>query len=269
MTEQLMIIAALVPAAALLYFVFRRDRLNREPFKALIKAFGWGCLSVPISLTISFPLQWLGLYPAEATNLFGAISISFFGAAIPEEIAKLVVLWLCLRKNKYFNEHMDGIVYAACVALGFAAVENIMYVVGNEESWIQVAFSRAIYAVPGHFLDGVLMAYFLSLAIFSPYKRKLHMALVLVAPIVAHGIYDSILFTMDTIENVWITGILTQLFYGFCFLLWFFGIRLMNKHLQRDRLRMEAEQAAAASSEVADEIVIAETASEPNVEFEQ
>lgn len=59
--------------------------------------------------------------------MFYAIRLSFFGAAILEESAKLFMLWLLLRKNKYFGERVDGIVYAVCVSLGFAALENVMY----------------------------------------------------------------------------------------------------------------------------------------------
>ena len=70
------------------------------------------------------PLGLIGVYPAEATSILGSVSTAFFGAAIPEEIAKFIMLWLLLRKNRYFDEKMDGIVYAVCVSLGFEALEN-------------------------------------------------------------------------------------------------------------------------------------------------
>ena len=86
-----------------------------------------------------------------------SVNIAFFGAAIPEEIAKLFILWLVLRNNKFFDEKMDGIVYAVCVSLGFAALENIMYLFLHSESFITVGISRAFFAVPGHFCFGILI----------------------------------------------------------------------------------------------------------------
>lgn len=115
---------------------------------------------------MSIPLGLIGVYPTEATSILGSVSAAFFGAAIPEEIAKFIMLWLLLRKNRYFDEKMDGIVYAVCVSLGFAALENIMYLYSNEETYLPVGIARAIFAVPGHFYFGILMGYYCLLAKF-------------------------------------------------------------------------------------------------------
>ncbi len=105
-------LTALLPIAILVYYIYHKDKRSPEPTGQLVKAFLFGILSVPLSFCMSIPLGLIGIYPAEATSILGSISTAFFGAAIPEEIAKFFMLWLLLRKNPYFDEKMDGIVYA-------------------------------------------------------------------------------------------------------------------------------------------------------------
>ena len=150
------LIAALAPVAMLLYYIYRKDEFQKEPVKEVLKAFGLGILSVFVSLMISGPLGAFGLYPEEQETVWDGIAISFFGAAIPEEIAKFLMFWLLVRRNKYFDEHMDGIVYAAAVSLGFAGLENIMYLFSAED-WVSTGIARALFSVPGHCFFGILM----------------------------------------------------------------------------------------------------------------
>ena len=225
-------LTALLPIAILVFYIYHKDKSSPEPTGQLIKAFFIGILSVPLSLCISIPLGLLGVYPAEATNILGSISTAFFGAAVPEEIAKLFVLWLLLRKNPYFDEKMDGIVYAVCVSLGFAALENIMYLFSNAESYLSVGITRAIFAVPGHFCFGVLMGYYYSLAKFYPKTPKKNKVLILVAPIIVHGLYDSILFVINVAPAI--SGILLIVFLVFCHKMWKYGSKRIQEHLKRD-----------------------------------
>lgn len=80
------------------------------------------------------PLGLIGVFHTEVTSILGSVSTAFFGAAIPEEIAKFFMLWLLLRKIRYFDEKMDGIVYAVCVSLGFEALENIFHTIHNQRN---------------------------------------------------------------------------------------------------------------------------------------
>ena len=107
----------------------------------------------------------------EPTTLIGSTMQAFVVAALPEESFKLLALWLVLRKNPFFDEHFDGIVYAVCVELGFAAVENIFYVF-SEEEWVTVAISRALLAVPGHYAFAILMGYYYSVYHFVDHSPK-------------------------------------------------------------------------------------------------
>ena len=228
----IILLTALLPIAILVYYIYHKDKKSPEPTVQLIKAFFLGILSIPLSFCMSVPLGLIGVYPSEATNILGSISTAFFGAAVPEEIAKFLMLWLLLRKNPYFDEKMDGIVYAVCVSLGFAAIENIMYLFSNADMYLSVGIARAIFAVPGHFCFGILMGYYYSLAKFYPKTPKKNKILILVAPIIVHGLYDSILFIINVTPAI--SGILLILFLVFCHKMWKYGSKSIQEHLERD-----------------------------------
>lgn len=233
MDTYIILVTALLPIIVLGYYIYHKDKKSPEPTGQLVKAFLFGILSAPLSFCMSIPLGLIGLYPVEPTSLLGSISTAFFGAAIPEEIAKLFVLWLVLRKNPYFDEKMDGIVYAVCVSMGFAAFENVMYLFSNVDSYVSVAATRALFAVPGHFCFGILMGYYYSLAKFypkSPIKNRLY---VFIAPVVAHGLYDSILFTANLSGEFAV--LLFVFFLLFCIRMWKRSHRKIKEHLERDK----------------------------------
>lgn len=226
------LLAALLPIALLAWYIYRKDKLCPEPPGQLIKGFCFGAISAPLSLGISLPFIWLGLCPVEATSIGDSFRTAFISAAIPEESAKLFMLWLLLRNNKYFDEKMDGIVYAVFVSLGFAALENILYLIKNYDSWLSVGIGRALFAIPGHFCHGIIMGYYYSLAKFYPKSPTRNKILVWVAPVLAHGIYDSILFI--AVITPAFSGILTIVFLVFCHKLWKYGRNRMKEHLERD-----------------------------------
>lgn len=226
-------VAALMPVAVLIFYIYRKDRANSEPVKELLKAFGLGMLSILASLLVSVPFEMLGLYSMEPSSVIGAISVSFFGAAIPEELAKFFMLWLLLRKSKYFDEKVDGIVYAVCVSMGFAAVENVMYLFDNYDSWLQVGIMRALFSIPGNFCFGVLMGYYYSLARFYPKSPKKNRAMILLAPIIVHGLFDSILFVINVTPAI--SGLLMIVFLVFCFKMWRYCSKNIKTHLERDK----------------------------------
>ncbi len=232
MGNYLILLTALLPIAILVYYIYHKDKKSPEPTRQLVKAFFYGILSVPLSFCISLPLGLIGVYPAEATSILGSVSAAFFGAAIPEEIAKFIMLWLLLRKNPCFDEKMDGIVYAVCVSLGFAALENIMYLFTNAENYLSVGIARAIFAVPGHFCFGILMGYYYSLAKFYPKTPKKNKALILIAPILVHGVYDSILFIINVTPAI--SSILLIVFLVFCHKMWKYGSKRIQEHLKID-----------------------------------
>ncbi len=185
--------AALLPALLLLLYIWKKDP-QPEPTSKLLKAFLAGVLiCVPVSIVEMAIQSLLFGEGGEGTTLIGSTAEAFLVAAIPEEAFKLLALWLLVRKNPYFDEHFDGIVYAVFVGLGFAAIENIFYVVGEEE-WLTVAISRALLAVPGHYAFAVLMGYYYSLYHFVDRSRR-NAVNILLMPVLAHGIYDALLMS--------------------------------------------------------------------------
>ena len=207
----LVILAALLPVVLLFGYIWYQDIKQPEPLKWLLKGLLYGALSVPIVLIVVSPLGGL-----EVVDGLSVWMNAFVMAAMPEEGAKLLMLWLLLRKNPYFDEKLDGIVYACCVGLGFAGVENIMYLVNGAIAgeWVVTGISRAIFAVPGHFSFAILMGFFYSRAHFGePVKRKVNMFLAWLVPMIAHGIYDGLIFAQGVVDEYW-AGILMLLFLG-------------------------------------------------------
>jgi RsiW-degrading membrane proteinase PrsW (M82 family) len=225
-------ISAIIPIIALIIYIYWCDKNSPEPISQLLKATFFGVLSIPLSLCMSMPAETIGLYPAEAVTYEDGIKIAFWGAAIPEEIAKLIMLWLFLR-NKRFKQRLDGIVYAVCISLGFAGLENVLYVIQSEE-WVSTAVMRAITAVPGHFCFAVTMGYFYSLVKLSAHNRSKNIALMFVAPIMIHGIYDAILFVASTLSN-WISVLLIPAFCYFCYKMWKGASIAIKTHINTDQ----------------------------------
>lgn len=233
MKSLMIIFTALLPVAILVGYIYRKDKYKPEPTGQLIKAFFWGVLSVFVSFGVSVPLQQIGLFPAgDATTIGESIRIAFFGAAIPEELAKLFVLWLFLRRNSHFDEKMDGIVYAVCVSLGFAALENLSYLISDADSFLSIGIARALTAVPGHCCFGIIMGYYYSLAKFCPKGRRRNKVLTYVAPVVVHGLYDSILFVISVTPVA--AGLLMIVFLVFCYKMWKYAGQRIKEHLARD-----------------------------------
>ena len=182
--------AALLPPILLGAYIWKKDP-KKEPTWQLIKA---ALLGVAICIPVAFAEYIIQAIlfgeGGSPTTLWGTTVQAFCVAAIPEEAAKLFVLWALLFRNPYFDEHFDGIVYAVFVGLGFAAVENVFYVVGND-AWQSVAITRALLAVPGHYAFAVLMGYYYSLYHFV--DRSTHNKVcILLIPVLAHGVYDAL-----------------------------------------------------------------------------
>lgn len=210
------IFAALLPAGLLLLYIYRQDSANPEPAKWLWKSVLYGVLSAIVAIFLVFPISLI-LDKLQLPGVLGSSITAFFAAAIPEEAAKLLLLWLVLRKNPYFDEHLDGVVYATCVGLGFAAFENILYIIQNLPDFVPIAIMRGLFSVPGHFFFAVAMGYYISMAHFASttvkHKRK-YFLLAYFIPVLLHGIFDTLLLSANVIPTV--SGLLVLFFLYFC-----------------------------------------------------
>ena len=189
----LIIITALIPALILGWWIYQKDSLRPEPLPMLIKAFLYGVGSTFVTLVITQLLGIVGLFVYDLGSFSGAVSTALFAAALPEEMAKLLMLWLLLRRNPYYDEYFDGIVYAACVGLGFAGTENILYLVQSED-WIGTGIVRGITAVPAHFAIACAMGYFYSKRHFGD-RSTVTAVCVLAVPVLIHWVYDALAFS--------------------------------------------------------------------------
>ena len=226
-----LLILALAPVAAILLFIYYRDRYEKEPFKLLFTSFLFGAISVlPVILVEQFLSEFLVFF----YGTFKVFWQSFVVAATTEEFFKFVFLYWLVWWQTDFNEKFDGIVYSVFVSMGFAAVENVMYVF---DFGIQTGFIRAITAVPAHFLFGVTMGFYVGLAKFYPqFKKKLIWA-ALIYPILLHGIYDFILMSESPF--------LLLLFIPFVIFMWRYGLKkiksLSDKSVYQSNFKLEEE----------------------------
>lgn len=189
----LIIVTALIPVLILGWWIYQKDSLRPEPPRVLYKAFLYGVGSAFLTLVIGQFLNMVGLYVNDLGSFAGAVSTALFAAALPEECSKLLMLWLFLRKNPYYDEYLDGIVYAACVGLGFAATENVMYLLSASD-WIGTGIIRGLTAVPAHFAIAIAMGYFYSKRHFGD-RTNITAACILAVPVIIHWVYDALAFS--------------------------------------------------------------------------
>ncbi len=220
----LLTVAALFPAVALMIYVFVKDRVEKEPLGLLAKLFLFGILAcVPVVLVgtiLELIADTVFSVVVSIISLNGIIRSfynfvnAFICVALVEEGTKWLFLFLGTKNNREFDSLFDGIVYAVFVSLGFAALENLLYVFNEDGGW-SVAIMRAVLSVPGHAFFGVLMGYYYSFwhvtdkaaMIEKVLKKKgvieenipelsskKYAFLSLILPVLAHGFFDFCLF---------------------------------------------------------------------------
>lgn len=229
-----LVVMALAPAIFLLFYVWLRDRYEREPLSLVIWTFGAGILSALLALLIGLGLATI---LPDGTGFWGTVVDSFFKVAAVEEACKLLAVYLVAYRNPNFNEPMDGIVYAGAASLGFAALENVLYVL--KYGWV-TALMRAVLAVPAHFLFGVTMGYYLSRYRFGRRQRVVSAALIYLMPVLLHALFDVLALNMaggvDTTRDL----AFGALMYALMGLLWVRGSSEIDQAESRSPFRWRA-----------------------------
>lgn len=199
MIETLKFLSAVLPGVLLLAYILWTDRKNSEPWQLIVKGVVCGFISIGILRLFWRYMPDYFTWADARDTIIEKVRYAFLYAAIPEEIAKLIMLWVVVSRNTFYNEPRDGMVYAVCVGLGFATLENIGYVTGHE-NWGRVAFARAMLSVPAHYLCAVLMGYYYANARFWPSKgvrRFWQLARIILIPVLIHGTFDSMAFVIS------------------------------------------------------------------------
>lgn len=229
----LLLLLSILPAGLLMLFIYHQDKYQKEPIKPLMKAFFGGMLAIVFTIvTVRIAEYTIGRFPYLSDTVFYD---SFIMAGIPEELCKFLVFMIFIWSDKHFDEYFDGIVYAAFISLGFATIENIMYVFSGG---FGVGVVRALISVPGHFLFGVIMGYFLSLAKFNKNKSSGYIMSGLLLAMTVHGLFNWMLMFSDRVGNF--VGVLIYLlFIGADIMLWRFGLKLIQKHQQNSLMQAQ------------------------------
>ena len=203
-----LVAAALVPPLILLYIIYKMDKIEREPVSLLRSLFLRGVLAM-------FPILILELIGDRVVSIFSwsqLLYLFFAYFVIPgfiEEGVKYVVVIRRAWNDPNFNYTFDAVVYAVFASLGFAAVENIMYVV---TSGFSTAVVRAIFSIPGHAMFGVVMGAGLAKAKRLEVQGEIqaaeaakNRAWILAA--ILHGLYDFLLVAFGGVFYLYFVGL--------------------------------------------------------------
>jgi len=192
--------------------------------RLLGKVFLFGMLSsIPILIIEMFLVRF-----NVFAGFLGILFQSFIIAGLTEEFMKRMVVMKIAYRHPAFNEKMDGIIYCAFAALGFAAVENIMYLTSYFQDTPSVAIYRAVFSVPGHMLFAITMGYYLALSKYaeSPGLSKKYYKNSLLYPVLLHGTFNTILSLNLPILLV---------FVPFIIFLWVYNMKKLNKFYKESK----------------------------------
>jgi len=225
---------ALLPAIILCVYVFKKDRVEKEPLGLLLGLLALGALScfpagivegivgdlidavfAPFGQAVTENGQEYVVFSSLFYHLYQGTS-AFIGVALIEELGKWLVLILLTRRSKHFNSLFDGVIYAVFASLGFAALENVMYAF---QYGLGTVLMRAVTSIPGHMFFGVFMGVYYSIWKVSTcaYEGEKQLAakgtirisrpinpnggkwMSLLIPVLVHGFYDYCLFVGSTV----------------------------------------------------------------------
>lgn len=187
----LLLTLAIMPTVLIMLFILKFDKYQKEPASLLVKLFLLGMLSVIPAIVGEYGFEFISeeLFGWIPSGIFTVLD-AFFCIALVEEFVKFAAVKLFGYKHSAYDEVYDGMIYCVTVSLGFATVENVIYVM---QYGLATAVVRAVTSVPAHAMFALSMGYFMSLSKFLNTKKKLYRVLTLVSPVLLHGMYDSIL----------------------------------------------------------------------------
>ena len=229
----ILLILATLPPLFLAYYMYQKDVHEREPKKLIFFSLLLGAISViPVLI-----LESIADLTVNEINLFIKVLI---GVALVEEGVKYFFLMKFLYIKPDFNEPFDGIVYTVMLSLGFALVENIVYVFGYySNQGMLTAILRMFTAIPMHTVFGVVMGYYVGLSKFNENKKTSLKITGLLLAVILHFLYDYFLF-LSLDENYSGVSILS-------FVILIIGIYYANKaiktHQENSPFKKESQTA--------------------------
>jgi protease PrsW len=196
--------AAVAPALLVLWLVVAADERPGPPAKVWT-AFVLGAASISLLGVLRAP--FVSLLAAPENPWIAQVLHSVFGVALPEETVKILVIAAVAARRRPFADPMDTVVYGAAAGLGFAAYENLAYLVQHAEMWQSLAALRSVLTVPFHGALGVIAGAYLAIArsgtALGAHRRHRDWArissriLVLLGPVALHAGFDFPLLTLQ------------------------------------------------------------------------
>ncbi len=186
---------SIAPGIAICFYIYAKDKYNKEPLGLLIKCFFMGVLSAALAVLIEI---WGGNMLSKwmpERNVAHLLLESFFIVALTEEWCKYFMLKKFAYRHAAFDEPFDGIVYSVMVSMGFATIENVGYVM---QYGMDTAVMRMFLSVPAHGAFAVLMGYFVGIAKMDSTKETINLAKGLLLATLFHGIFDGFLFLHES-----------------------------------------------------------------------
>lgn len=213
--------AAVAPALIILLYYYRQDRLRPEPAGFLVKVFVLGIASTYPAIRLDMfltDIEFYNMLPKPAYELF----VAFIQAGFFEELLKFLVVMIFVYRHRHFDEVTDGILYTITVSLGFAAVENVLYVVGKP---FNVALARALTAVPFHAVCSGVMGYYIGRAKFARVKRMERRLLLtgFSIAVLVHGVYNFLLYLSPWFGALYSAVIIPVIYLTYKRLQWHIG----------------------------------------------
>ena len=185
-----LLLATVTPILIVIIYIYIKDKYEKESKRVLLVCFLLGAILSIIITTLLYVFFDLFLPLPDSYSIWQQFVKAFFVVGLIEEFSKYIMVRYYAQPKKGFNEPFDGIIYAVMVSMGFAAVENLFYVL---EGGIEVAVIRAVTAIPAHATFSVLMGYFMGKAKFSTNRMKWNLIGLSLA-VLFHGSYDFFLF---------------------------------------------------------------------------
>jgi protease PrsW len=186
---------AVAPGAVIIFFIYSKDKYDREPLKNLVIAFLLGMASIIPAIFFESGLQPVlhSYFPTHSLTYYSIFA--FLIVASSEEVCKFAMLRFYAYRHRDFNEPLDGIIYSVIIAMGFATLENINYVL---KFGFMTGLLRMFLSVPAHAAFGAIMGYHVGVAKFAPRYATGHLIKGLLLAIFFHGIFDFFLFLQDS-----------------------------------------------------------------------
>lgn len=204
-------VVAVLPGVIISVAVFYLDRYEHEPWYALAGCFMLGALTTWPAIRIE---QWAFPGLGEMTPGIGqTLLLAFAAVALNEELWKLLAVLAGAWPWRWFNEPLDGIVYAVLVAMGFATMENLVYA---DRFGLDAVVLRSLTAVPAHLLFALVLGYYLGLARFRPQKAPWLIGKGLLLAITLHGVYDFLILQRwsEWLLVLGTSGVYLGIYYG-------------------------------------------------------